>query len=186
MTIDITQLKQKIKIQEGCIEHMYLDTRGFVSIGVGKLLSRETEAADLTFIREDSGTAANKQEIVDEYNFLKTQKSGLIASRYNQFTKLILPQQAIDEVLEQQIKYFQNGIIKEISDYLEFPDEAQEALLDMAFNLGISGLFKKFPTMIRAAKRRDWESCAKECHRRGIGENRNKETETLFLRAGDR
>jgi GH24 family phage-related lysozyme (muramidase) len=186
MAIDNTQLKQKIKIQEGCIEHMYLDTRGFVTTGVGQLLSRETEAADLAFIREDSGIAANKQEIVDEYNFLKKQRPGLIASRYKQFTKLILPKQAIDEMLEQQIKYFQNGIIKEISDYPDFPDEAQEALLDMAFNLGISGLFKKFPTMIRAAKRRDWKVCAKECNRRGIGEDRNKETVALFLRAGDR
>ena len=75
MTIDIVQLKHKIKIQEGCIEHMYLDTRGFVTIGVGKLLSRESEAADLAFIREDSSTAASKQEISDEYNFLKKQKN---------------------------------------------------------------------------------------------------------------
>jgi len=172
-----------MKIQEGCIDHMYLDTRGFVTVGVGKLLSFETDVVDLAFIHADSRIAANQQEIAEEYHFLKQQKSGLSAGGYKQFTQLILPQHVIDEILEQQIKWFQNRIIKEISDYSEFPDEAQEALLDMAFNLGINGLFKKFPTMIGAAKRRDWEVCAKECHRLRISEDRNKVTEMLFLQA---
>ena len=60
------------------------------------------------------------------------------------------------------------------------PVPAQDALFDMAFNLGIGGLLE-YPHMLAALKARDWDTAAAQCHRRGIGEARNQYTADLFL-----
>ena len=64
-----------------------------------------------------------------------------------------------------------------------YAEPAQEALFDMAFNLGLGGL-KKFPHMLRAVDAGDWATAAAQCHREGISEERNRATAALFLQAG--
>ena len=57
--------------------------------------------------------------------------------------------------------------------------------MDMAFNLGNVGLVRKFPTFTRAARAKDWLTCARECQRRGIGDRRNEQTRQLFEAANN-
>ncbi len=38
----------------------------------------------------------------------------------------------------------------------------------------------KFPTFTKAAREKDWATCAKECERLGIGDRRNEMTKKLF------
>ena len=64
-----------------------------------------------------------------------------------------------------------------------YPEPVQVALVDMAFNLGVPGLVKKFPSFVAAVKSRDWAGASRECRRRGISEARNAETERLFAEA---
>jgi len=42
------------------------------------------------------------------------------------------------------------------------------------------GLVRKFPSFTRAARAEDWVTCARECHRQGIGDRRNDEVRELF------
>ena len=59
-----------------------------------------------------------------------------------------------------------NNIIKELKSKLKFfknlDDERQYALIDMAFNLGISGLLR-FKKMLDALKNKEYQKAAGEC-----------------------
>ena len=183
MALNISEIKARLKQQEGSIDHMYLDTRGFVTVGVGQLLASEEVAAEFGFVHRDSGAAATRDDIINEYRNLKSQQPGLVASRYKQYTQLILPEATIDALLEQKIDEFSAGLQKELTGFDNYPEPAKEALLDMAFNLGLNGLINKFPRLVASAKNQDWNGCAAECHRNGIGDARNQLTESLFKQA---
>ena len=74
-----------------------------------------------------------------------------------------------------------------------FPRDAQLALFDMAFNMGVgeraatrkksTGL-QQFWNLVAAVKERNWKRAADECRRRPpVSERRNLETKVLFLLA---
>lgn len=165
---------------------MYLDTKGLVTIGVGNLLAAESDAYALAFIKRDTGNKATREEIVTEYRHLKAQQPGMVASKYETFTNLTLTDDIIDELLETHVIEFETGLKKEFSRFDSYPEQAQEALLDMAFNLGVEGLIRKFPTLVKNAHECQWEICAQESHRKGIGDTRNQETRQLFLEAAEK
>ncbi|HEY7392294.1 MAG TPA: hypothetical protein VH640_27495, partial [Bryobacteraceae bacterium] len=80
------------------------------------------------------------------------------------------------------IERFQEALTKTFPQWSTFPEPAQEALFDMAFNLGIAGLHK-FPKLLAGVNSQNWEIAAAECQRQGISEARNQETASLFRRA---
>ncbi len=174
------RLKSSIQHNEGCIDHMYLDTRGNVTIGIGQLVPSADFAMTLRLVLRDSGEAASAQQITEDYDNVSAQQTGMTAARYKPFTRLEMTHADIDSLLDNHIDEFTGGLEREISDFNAFPDTAQEALLDMAFNLGVSGLVRKFPKLVSAASQRDWQTCAAECERRGIGDQRNQATKQLF------
>ncbi len=55
--------RELIKNGEGCISHMYLDTVGKVTVGVGNMLPTADAATALPFIRTGSGNNATENEI---------------------------------------------------------------------------------------------------------------------------
>ena len=179
---DLATLRALIKAGEGSVSHMYLDTRGNVTVGVGQLLRTADEAKQLPFVHRDTQTAASAQDIELDFDAVAKQTAGRSAGAYRQYTRLDLPEAAIDTLLDWRIAEFQTGLQAEFSGYDAYPDPAKEALLDMAFNLGLSGLVRKFPKLKRAAESGEWAICARECERHGIGEARNQETKALFER----
>ena len=173
----------KIKIHEGSIPHMYLDTRGFVTVAVGQLLASPEAAKAMPFVHQSSQQLASDEEIEQEYTKIKAQQAGKLASYYKQFTTLELQDDEIDKVLISRIEEFNNGLEREFNGFNAYPEQSKEALLDMAFNLGLSGLVRKFPKLKAAAEEGDWQTCANECTRRGIGDERNEYTRGLFEQA---
>jgi GH24 family phage-related lysozyme (muramidase) len=61
-----------------------------------------------------------------------------------------------------------------------YPDHIQEALLDLAYNLGPAGLTAR-ERLIAAARKGDWEAVAALSNRRQVGDERNKEIAGLIL-----
>ena len=59
-------------------------------------------------------------------------------------------------------------------------DHIQEALLDLAYNLGPAGLMKR-ESLIAAARKGDWEVAATLGHRRQVSDERNREIAGRFL-----
>jgi GH24 family phage-related lysozyme (muramidase) len=89
----------------------------------------------------------------------------------------------LDALQDADVAGFQSALANLLPGFPLFPELAQEALLDMAFQLGAGGLMSKFPHLALAAKAQDWQSCADQCHRAGIQEWRNTATADLFRRA---
>lgn len=177
------QLRSMIKEGEGSISHMYLDTRGFVTVAVGQLLRTAEAAQELDFVHRDTGQPAGAAEIAQDYASIKQQPPGKIASHYRQFTTLDLPEPAIDALLDKRIEGFEAGLRRDFTHYDSYPDAAKLGLMDMVFNLGNAGVVNKFPTFAKAARSHDWATCAKECRRVGISDHRNEVTRKLFEEA---
>lgn len=176
-----TRTRELIKAGEGSIPHMYLDTVGKVTIGVGNMLRDAAAATRLPFLVEASGEAASEEEIIAEFQRVSEQEPGLLARRYKQYTRLILNDDAIDALLDKRLSRFKSRLRKDFEGFDSFPLDAQLGLIDMAFNLGNHGLVTKFPSFTKAARQQDWHKCAEECRRRQVQDARNKEVKDLFL-----
>lgn len=68
----VTTLMRQLEQQEGRINHMYRDTRGFITVGVGHLLSHPQAATRQAFIHRDSQQPASDAEIRAEFRHLLT------------------------------------------------------------------------------------------------------------------
>ena len=176
-------VRKLLKEGEGTVSHMYLDTRANVTVGVGQLLETVDAAKQLSFVNRETGAAASEAEIEADFDAVVSQEAGRVAAAYKQYTHLDMSPDEIDALLDRRIDEFEAGLRKRFSGYDEYPEPAEEALLDMAFNLGLSGLVNKFPKLKSAAEARDWSTCAEECRRRGISDTRNQVTKELFEKA---
>ncbi len=172
--------RELIKRGEGCISHMYLDTVGKVTVGVGNMLPTIEAATGLPFHNRETGNKASEDEIKHEYETVAGQKPAMAATSYKQYTTLDLSDEYIDELLDKRIAEFETGLKKDFQNYEQYPGAAKLGLMDMAFNLGNSGLINKFPSFTRAARAQNWQGCAEECDRRGISDERNDEVKKLF------
>lgn len=188
--LDLTTYLPKLKIFEGNVGFMYLDTATppRVTVGVGEMLPDAAAAQKLAFVRRPNPTAkppvlpgpATADEIKADFDNVKKQDGGKVSSYYNQFTKLDLPQSVIDSTVNNEIFHFKVGLIASFPDFESYPAEACAALFDMAYNLGMDGLNSKFPSFCKAVKAKDWATAAKECHRTGPPDDRNDWTKTQF------
>lgn len=177
---DHTQLKQMLIGGEGTLPHMYLDTVGLVTVGVGHMIPNAEVAQALSFVVRADGSAATPDQIAADYANVSRQQKGLLAARYRQLTTLDMTDAAIQDLLSADIASVEAGVRSRFAGYDGYPEPAQDALLDMAFNLGVAGLASHFPRLKAAAEAGDWTTCAAQCHRNGISEERNDKTKALF------
>jgi GH24 family phage-related lysozyme (muramidase) len=168
---------------EGKISHMYLDTKGLVTVGIGKMLPNVVAAKALGFVRRSDKAAATASEIETDFKEVSKQTKGKLASSYEKYTKLDLPDDAIYALLKSVVEGFEADLEKNFAGYKSYPVAAKRALLDMIYNLGPDGVlkFKKLKASVEAGK---WKKAAEECHRSGPSEERNDWTRDLFIEAG--
>jgi GH24 family phage-related lysozyme (muramidase) len=168
---------------EGVIPHMYLDTAGKVTIGIGFMIPDPHSALAYRLTNRVSGAAATSQEKLADWTQVAQQTKGKLAQSYRKFTQLDMSDDDVRRVLDDKLRGFAESLRTRFAAFDTFPPSAQLALLDMIFNLGPNGLFKGFPMMCKAAGRLDWAKCAAECKRLGISNGRNDQTRGLFLAA---
>jgi GH24 family phage-related lysozyme (muramidase) len=178
------RLKVKLEQYEGRVEHMYLDTEGFVTVGVGNLLTSTEEAKKLAFVVRDTGIAATVQQKADEFIKIKARPFGKDqqASKFRPFTILKLSDCVINTMVDKHISSFE-GELKRIYGTAEFngyPDKVQLALFDMIFNLGMTKLKNNFPNFNKHIKAADFKKAALECSRTKIADERNAYVRNLL------
>jgi GH24 family phage-related lysozyme (muramidase) len=168
---------------EGKITHMYLDTKGLVTVGIGKMLPNVAAAQALGFVRRSDKATATATEIETDFKEVSKQTKGKLASSYEKYTKLDLPDDAIFDLLKSVVDGFEADLENNFVGYKTYPVAAKRALLDMIYNLGLGGLlkFKKLKASVEAG---DWKKAAEDCHRTGPSDERNDWTRDLFLEAG--
>jgi len=165
--------KKEIKVSEGSISHMYLDTVGKVTVGVGNMLPDVASSQKLAFVDRKTMKAATKDEIKAEFEKVSKLTKGLKASAYKKDTTLDLSATTIDTLLDNRIETFKKELKLKFPSFDTYPMTVQFALLDMAFNLGSNGLVTKFPSFKKAIEAKDWTKAASESNRPQVSSTRN-------------
>lgn len=172
---------EKLKEYEGSVSHMYLDSVGLVTVGIGSLLQRAEDAQKLPFMVRDSGAPANAEQILHEWELLAAmQQNNYAASYFKRFTDLELSDEAIAQQTIDHLEHFYDGLVREVDGFDDFPEASKKAIMDMTFNLGLNGVVRKFPKFITAFRNKEWAICKEQCNRRGIATARNEYVKGLF------
>jgi GH24 family phage-related lysozyme (muramidase) len=190
--LDWNEVKADFERWEGRYSHMYLDTVGLVTVGIGKMLPTVIAAQKLGFVKRVDGSAATAKEIETDFNEVKKQPAAKLAKSYKKHTHLDLPDKEIDTLLKDTASGFEKSLEDYYKDYASYPTPVKRALLDMVYNLGIgSDATKKhsatglhqYKTLKAAVESGDWKKASVNCHRKGPSEERNNWTRDLFLEA---
>lgn len=184
-----TQYIERLKTFEGYADHLYLDSVGKVTIGVGLMYgSADTlVGSNITFRTKTNGKIASASDIRDEFKRISKLSKGRGASFYR--SKCLLMADGADlqgrlmrrlsTALTDALYFYNTGKPvpnAKFEKFSDLPGNVQLALLDMAFNLG-RGKLGKFQSLRNALKQGDWLNAAKNSHRRGIQSSRN---ETIY------
>jgi GH24 family phage-related lysozyme (muramidase) len=172
----------QLKIFEACVPWMYLDSVGKVTVGVGLMLPDAAAASALGFTL--GGAPASASQIAAEFARVAALAPDKLPAFYRAASSPELPQAIIDAKLSAVLTGFEGTVRAGIGGYDALPDGVKMALLDMAYNLGPTGLLKGYPRMLGAVEAGNWAQAAAECARNGIGDARNAWTKQQFLSAG--
>jgi len=121
--------------------------------------------------------------VQSDYQAVAAAPLGQAATAYQHLTKCRLGDADVEALVAADVAKFEAELASALPKWNSYPEPAQEALFDMAFNLGMAGLMK-FPAMLKAVNEGDWATAAAQCHRKGIQDARNQATAALFLQAG--
>ncbi len=171
----------RVQSFEGRVRYMYKCTGGEVTIGFGHAIENPADAPKLTLAID--GRPATDDEILADYASVAAVAKGPAATFFANRTQCRMADSDIDALLAADVARFEALLADAFPDWNTYPEPAQEALFDMAYNLGIHGLQNKFPSMMAAVHAGKWDVAAAQCHRQGIGETRNQQTAALFLQA---
>lgn len=172
----------QIRIFEGEIPWMYLDTRGLVTVGVGEMLAAVSAAQALPFI-DGTGNPVTADLILAEYNRVTALPMGQAAATYRAQGSPTLAAASISDLLMTRVQGFDQQLSTRFGNYAAFPDPAKLGLLDMIYNLGPRGLFAGYPTFMGYVNNENWAGAAGECYRNGPNADRNNWTRQQFLAA---
>jgi GH24 family phage-related lysozyme (muramidase) len=172
----------QLKIFEDSVPWMYLDTNGYVTVGVGEMLPNAARAQSLGFV-DINNQPATSSAILNEYQRVSALPPAETADFYCSPTSPTLPPATIDAILLQHLTYFDGQLQQRFASYPNFPDPAKLGLLDMIFNLGPAKLFNTYPKFMGYVQNQDWANAALECYRNGPSAERNDWTKQQFLAA---
>jgi GH24 family phage-related lysozyme (muramidase) len=176
------EIKVLIAPSEGNIAFMYLDTKGYVTVGIGNMLPSASEAVKLSFVNRTTKNKATPAEITADFDAVSKQPKAMAANYYRQYTKTDLPDIAINLLFSDRVDQFQGALKAAYPKYESYPEGVQLALLDMAFNLGVSALKSpvKWPKLNTAIANEDWTAASVECYRPDANAIRNAKIKALF------
>ena len=185
-------LKKNLVDYEDSINHLYLDTKGKVTVGIGHLISNKNAMSGVTLYKVKNKlltTPATLQEKMTEYTNIAKQPWGkrYSAKYFEKHTTLKMKEFDINYLFNKHLDSFylelKNIYKKEkgfSQNFDDFHKDVQLALFDMIFNLGATKLVNSFPKFNAAIKKDDFKEAAKQSHRLDVDEARNKYVQKLF------
>lgn len=170
---------------EGRIPWMYLDTTSHVTCGVGNMLPNVDAAQALIWHVRGSGEEASSIDIEDDYRRVSGAVPGMAAAAYKALTRCELASHEIERLFGRRVDEFALQLEKIFHGFPTFPQPAQLAMLDMAFNLGAAALPRKFPMLTKAINAENWPAAAFHCLRPQSRDSRNAAVRALFEAAAN-
>ena len=187
------ELAKKLTQYEGKFNHLYLDTKGKVTVGVGHLVANRNDMSTITMYKTKNNlpsqlaTLPDKQAEYDKIVKLPWgQRYG--ATSFKTHTALIMKDADINLLLNKHIDSFYNELTRIYNktngyteDFDKLPRNVQLVLFDMIFNLGASKIVNSFPNFNTSLKAGDWKKAATECNRPDVSPARNQYVKQLLL-----
>lgn len=189
-TINRRKAAKHICLYEGVIAHLYVDTRGNVTLGAGFHIPSAKALNKFALREKSTHKAASRALKIQEFETISRLPAGRLASWYESHCKLYLPQRECIKLLEKKVEEFEAELSRLFSTkngYIPFhrmPSNVQLALLDMAYNLGTPNLSRAWPKLLHAIRTENWQLAAQECHRKHVSKARNNATARLFKQSG--
>lgn len=167
---------------EGIVPHLYLDSGGLLTCGVGFLVEDERELRRLPWSPNVQAAVADARAVKDTLHVEPGQLwHARAASAYRPLCSARLSEASMHAIFADKVLAFRRAI-DPAWKLTNWPEPVQLALVDMAYNLGVGGL-NKYRRLQMAVFARQWHVAADECARRGIQAARNEATRRLFLSA---
>lgn len=168
----LSKVQANIAAHEGRKLSMYLDTEGVVTCGVGHALFCVADAYRVLWW-SSTNELATRAEVERAYTAIKRKADQFVPS-------LLMTFEETNRILTLDLESAEHELRREFPDFDTYPETAQIALFDMTFNLGS---LTEWPNLRHAVNSRDWKTAAAECIRKGIGAQRNTDTQEQFLAA---
>lgn len=192
--VDDDDLRSLVKTNEKDIDYFYNDHKGNVTIGYGFMVPRASEARRLNLERRLSNGAvrpATESEITGAYYKVRSGESGrhktaedFNPDTYKEFDNVRMSPSYMNELLDNRLKHTARELRNGLSEFDTYPKSARKGLIDMQYNMGASKFNRsKWPNLFEAVEKRDWSRAAQESRRRDVGDERNKDTYDLFIKA---
>ena len=185
-------LKKNLVDYEDSITHLYLDTKGKVTVGIGHLIPNKNAMSGVTLYKVKNKlltTPATLQEKMTEFSNIAKLPWGkrYSAISFEKHTTLRMKEFDINNLFNKHLDSFYvelkniykkgKGFSKNFDD---FHQNVQLALFDMIFNLGATKLVHSFPNFNEALKKDDFKEAANQSHRLDVDEARNKYVKKLL------
>jgi GH24 family phage-related lysozyme (muramidase) len=186
--LDFELLYRDLKLQEGMVLYMYLDTAKppRVTIGAGNMLPNVPAATTLPFVNTTTNAKATSAEIAFAFHSVASMKGGQGSQYYEQDPSIEITEEKAKELAITRLKNeFIPLLRRHFVGFDRYPVPARRALIDMIYNMGWSsgeearggkphhGLIT-FEALRRAAEAGEWKTAALHCHRRDTHPNTKK------------
>jgi len=124
--VNIEQLRDTLKIDEGCVNSVYLDHLNLATVGIGHLVTEWDE-------------------------------------EYGKPVGTPVSEERVNELFDKDVQVTIEECEQLFGNFQDLPEEVQQILANMMFNLGRPRL-SKFRRLCKAVAERDWQECAAQMH----------------------
>lgn len=148
---------------ESLVDWLYLDVKGFVTIGLGDLVDPPALMAGLVFLRPDKSVATSS-EIQAAWLKVKNLQSQAKAGggTFANVTSLRATHESIAKLVDAKLGLNESILTKAFPQWEEWPANAQMATLSMAWAYGAE-FTHTWPKFTAACLRRDWQEASRQC-----------------------
>jgi GH24 family phage-related lysozyme (muramidase) len=121
-------IKALIESAEGRVPYFYLDSAGFVTVGVGHLVRTVAEALLLPM--------EPAYHIAGDFEYISNSPKGMAAPMYGYHCRTRMSNADIDKLLESDLQGFVQKIRLRLPEFDTYSDPAQQAIIDMVYVRG--------------------------------------------------
>ena len=178
-------MAKELDRHEGKVDHFYLDTNGFVTIGSGMNVNDKDKFMNLPMMNGDH-FATHKEKETCYNTFMKHKNDGKYGSNFSsgwykndcslRLSPDVSEKMKRDHLAKDIVSLDKRNIITTM------PLNLQMATVDIQYNTGkMYDGEGGFPKYLEAHRRGDIETMAKESHRKGVSAERNQWTRNKIL-----